>query len=253
MNHVAEVLEMPPMRVYEVATFYTMFNRSVVRPQTRARRPSRSADLAVSACHCCSNCSEKVGKYFVQVCTTTPCALCGANDIARVIEEHLGIGMNETTRDGLFTLVEVECLGACVNAPMVQINDDYYVRPADAAWRATDGPIAHPTARPSWPGLVRWQEDLSADSIRTILDALRRGEKPKPGPQNGRFTCEPKGVRWRAVHGAHRPSDPLTDGGAAAAGVGGCAGRTEADHAAQRPAGARLWRSLGPVKLTALM
>ena len=128
---------MPPMRVYEVATFYTMFNRSVVRPQTRARHPSRSADLAVSACLSCSNCSEKVGKYFVQVCTTTPCALCGANDIARVIEEHLGIGMNETTRDGLFTVVEVECLGACVNAPMVQINDDYYVRPADAARRAT--------------------------------------------------------------------------------------------------------------------
>ena len=71
---------------------------------------------------------EKVGKYFIQVCTTTPCELCGAKDVVKTIQSHLGIGVNETTRDGLFTLVEVECLGACVNAPMMQINDDFYVR-----------------------------------------------------------------------------------------------------------------------------
>jgi hypothetical protein len=73
---------------------------------------------------------EKVGKYFIQVCTTTPCELCGASDVVKTITSHLGIGLNETTRDGLFTLVEVECLGACVNAPMMQINDDFYVRRA---------------------------------------------------------------------------------------------------------------------------
>ena len=136
MNHVAEILEMPPMRVYEVATFYTMFNR------------------------------EKVGKYFVQVCTTTPCELCGASEVVKTIQKHLGIGLNETTRDGVFTLVEVECLGACVNAPMMQINDDFY-------------------------------EDLTPETTRKVLDAFKAGTKPKPGPQNGRFTCEPKPVRWQ--------------------------------------------------------
>ena len=71
--------------------------------------------------------SEPVGKYFVQVCTTTPCQLCGSDDIVRVIKDHLKIEMGATTEDGLFTLVEVECQGACVNAPMVCINDDFYV------------------------------------------------------------------------------------------------------------------------------
>jgi NADH dehydrogenase (ubiquinone) flavoprotein 2 len=84
MNEVARILEMPSMRVYEVATFYTMFNR------------------------------EPVGKYFLQVCTTTPCALCGAKKIVHTLEEELGITPGHTTADGLFTLVEVECLGACV-------------------------------------------------------------------------------------------------------------------------------------------
>ena len=102
MNHVAEVLEMPPMRVYEVATFYTMFNRT------------------------------PVGKYFVQVCTTTPCMLggCGSTAVLEAIEKHLGIKAGHTTPDKLFTVIEVECLGACANAPMVQINDEYYVRTA---------------------------------------------------------------------------------------------------------------------------
>lgn len=101
MNHVAEVLEMPRMRVYEVATFYTMFNR------------------------------DPVGKYFVQVCTTTPCMLggCGSTAVLEAIEKHLGITAGHTTPDNKFTVIEVECLGACANAPMVQINDDYYVRP----------------------------------------------------------------------------------------------------------------------------
>eukprot|EP00842_Homolaphlyctis_polyrhiza_P005035 jgi/Hompol1/5532/HPOL_004511-RA len=84
MNYVAKLLEMPPMRVYEVATFYTMYNR------------------------------DPVGKYFLQVCTTTPCQLCGSDEIVKTIEKHLGIHVGETTPDKMFTLVEVECAGACV-------------------------------------------------------------------------------------------------------------------------------------------
>jgi NADH dehydrogenase (ubiquinone) flavoprotein 2 len=96
MNKVASILEMPEIRVYEVATFYTMFNR------------------------------EKVGKYFIQLCGTTPCMVCGSEEIKKTIEDHLGIKEGETSKDGLFTLREVECLGSCANAPMVQLNDDYY-------------------------------------------------------------------------------------------------------------------------------
>ncbi|RAQ61074.1 NADH-ubiquinone oxidoreductase subunit [Aspergillus flavus] len=141
MNEVARLLEMPPMRVYEVATFYTMYNR------------------------------EPVGKYFVQLCTTTPCQLggCGSTKILEAIQEHLGITPGHTTEDGLFTLLEVECLGACVNAPMVQINDDYY-------------------------------EDLTPESMKTLLTALKESatatdagktvQIPAPGPMSGRNTCE---------------------------------------------------------------
>ncbi|KAI5288950.1 NADH:ubiquinone oxidoreductase 24 [Ascosphaera aggregata] len=141
MNEVARMLDMPPMRVYEVATFYTMYNRS------------------------------PVGKYFVQVCTTTPCQLggVGSDVIWETITKHLGIKNGETTSDNLFTLLEVECLGACVNAPMVQINDDYY-------------------------------EDLTPESVVKLLDTLRAtsaaansGKEvpaPKPGPLSGRESCE---------------------------------------------------------------
>ncbi len=98
MNHVAKVLQVPPMRVYEVATFYTMFNR------------------------------QPVGKYFVQLCTTTPCQLCGADKVLEALRQEIGVEhIGDTSKDGLFTLVEVECAGACVNAPVVAINDDYYV------------------------------------------------------------------------------------------------------------------------------
>lgn len=136
MHAVADLLKMPRMRVYEVATFYTMFNR------------------------------EPVGKYFVQICTTTPCMLggVGSDVILDAIKENLGIQCGETTKDNMFTLIEVECLGACVNAPMVQINDDYY-------------------------------EDLTVDDMNRILNDLKAGKKPKAGPQSGqnhRFACEPK-------------------------------------------------------------
>jgi|TARA_B110000091_G_C13679700_1_gene417332 NADH dehydrogenase (ubiquinone) flavoprotein 2 len=134
MNKVAEILDMAPMRVYEVATFYTMFNR------------------------------EKVGKYFIQLCGTTPCMICGSEEIKATIEDHLGISNNETTEDGLFTLREVECLGACSNAPMVQLNDDFY-------------------------------ENLTPETTRALLDACKSGDMPpltKWGslPMNGQLSCE---------------------------------------------------------------
>uniref|UniRef100_A0A2P2HYQ2 NADH dehydrogenase flavoprotein 2 n=1 Tax=Hirondellea gigas TaxID=1518452 RepID=A0A2P2HYQ2_9CRUS len=132
MHEVARILDMPRMRVYEVATFYTMYMRT------------------------------PVGKYHVQVCTTTPCWLCGSDDVMAAIKETLKIGVGETTKDGKFTLSEVECLGACVNAPMIQVNDDYY-------------------------------EDLTVADTKQILNALSKGEKPKAGPRNGRFAAEPKG------------------------------------------------------------
>ena len=132
MDHVAGVLEMPRIRVYEVATFYTMYNLN------------------------------PVGRYRVQVCTTTPCWLRGSDDVVAACRNKLGVDFSETTEDGLFTLQEVECLGACVNAPMILINDDYY-------------------------------EDLDAGGTEAILDALARGETPAPGPQNGRHTSEPEG------------------------------------------------------------
>ncbi|XP_028593183.2 NADH dehydrogenase [ubiquinone] flavoprotein 2, mitochondrial isoform X2 [Podarcis muralis] len=132
MNKVAEILDIPPMRVYEVATFYTMYNR------------------------------KPVGKYHIQICTTTPCMLCDSDSILEAIQKKLGIKVGETTPDKLFTLIEVECLGACVNAPMVQINDNYY-------------------------------EDLTTKDIEDIIDELKAGKVPKPGPRSGRFSCEPAG------------------------------------------------------------
>ena len=96
IEKVAEILDMAPIRVLEVATFYTMFN---LKP---------------------------VGKNFLQVCKTTPCWLRGSDNVLKCISDKLGISNGETSSDGLFTLLEVECLGACVNAPIIQINDDFY-------------------------------------------------------------------------------------------------------------------------------
>ncbi|XP_032487305.1 LOW QUALITY PROTEIN: NADH dehydrogenase [ubiquinone] flavoprotein 2, mitochondrial-like [Phocoena sinus] len=135
MNKVAEVLQVPPMRVYEVATFYTVYNR------------------------------KPVGKH-VPVCSTMPCVLplCARNSdsILEVIQKKLGIKVGEPTPDKLFTLIEVECSGACVNTPVVQINDSYF-------------------------------EDLTLKDIEKIIDELKAGRIPKPGPRSGRFSCEPAG------------------------------------------------------------
>ena len=128
--HVSDMLEMPRIRVQEVASFYSMYH---LRP---------------------------VGRHVVGVCTTTPCWLRGSADILATCRETLGINVGETTEDGLFTLIEVECLGACCNAPMLQINDDYY-------------------------------EDLDEDSTRKLFESLRRGETLKPGSQTGRRSSEP--------------------------------------------------------------
>ena len=129
MEFVAKELDMPYVRVLEVATFYTMFNL------------------------------EPVGRFHVQVCGTTPCMLRGSDDVFAACEKR-GLRKGHTTDDGLFTLTEVECLGACANAPMVQINDDNY-------------------------------EDLTEESMGAILDALTNGQAPKPGPQIDRQTSCP--------------------------------------------------------------
>jgi NADH-quinone oxidoreductase E subunit len=130
MDHVADLLQMPRIRVYECATFYTMFH---LRP---------------------------VGKWLLQACTTTPCWLRGSDEVVKTCQRKLGIGIGETTADGNFTLVEVECLGACVNAPILQVNDDFY-------------------------------EDLDAQSTATLLDALAKDEKPPVGSVTGRHGSMP--------------------------------------------------------------
>jgi NADH-quinone oxidoreductase E subunit len=133
MDEVARLLEMPPIRVYEVATFYLMFN---LRP---------------------------IGTWHLQVCTTTPCWLRGSDDVTAACRKFTGIaGWGETSADGVFTMTEVECVGACVNAPVLQVNDDFY-------------------------------EDMDAERTVALLEALRRGEPPKPGSMTGRQTSAPEG------------------------------------------------------------
>ncbi|SCY84082.1 NADH-quinone oxidoreductase subunit NuoE [Microvirga guangxiensis] len=141
---VATRLDMPFIRVMEVATFYTMFNL------------------------------EPVGQYFIQFCGTTPCVLRGAGDIKKVLEKRIG-EQNHVTADGKFSWLEVECLGACCNAPMVQINDDYY-------------------------------EDLTTENFEKLLDDLAAGRPVKTGSQIGRNRSEP----FEAVNTLQDPS--LYDG-----------------------------------------
>lgn len=131
IEYVAAYLDMPKIRAYEVATFYTMFNL------------------------------VPVGRHHVQVCGTTPCMLRGSDDVLAACYAK-GMKKGHTTDDGLFTLTEVECLGVCANAPMVQINDETY-------------------------------EDLTFDSMTAVLDALAAGKAPKTGPQVDRQTSAPEG------------------------------------------------------------
>ena len=132
IDGVAALLDMPRIRVVEVASFYTMIN------------------------------TEPVGKYLLQFCTTTPCWLRDSDAVVDAARNHLGIDYGQTTEDGVFTMREVECLGACVNAPIVQINDDMY-------------------------------EDLTGPQMVAVLDALKAGETPPYGPQIDRQTSAPVG------------------------------------------------------------
>ena len=134
MKYIAKFLEMPYIKVYEVATFYTMYNLA------------------------------PVGKYFIQVCTTTPCMIRGAYKLVEACKEKISKKENELSEDKSCSWVEVECLGACVNAPMMQINDDYY-------------------------------EDLNKENTLKILDKILRGKTPKPGSYRGRVNNEPENNR----------------------------------------------------------
>jgi NADH-quinone oxidoreductase E subunit len=152
MDYVAGLLGMAPIRVYEVASFYTMLN---LRP---------------------------VGRYLLQACTTTPCWLRGSDAVVAACEKKLEVGIGATTEDGLFTLVEVECLGACVNAPVLQVNDDFY-------------------------------EDLDGPSTEALIDAFRAGSPPLPGSVIGRKSSAPVGGKTTltempdAAHGGGGSSD----------------------------------------------
>ena len=134
MKYIAQFLDMPYIKVYEVATFYSMYNLS------------------------------PVGKFFIQVCTTTPCMIRGANKLVEACKEKISENESELLKDKNCSWMEVECLGACVNAPMMQINDDYY-------------------------------EDLDKEKTLKILDKILKGETPTPGSYRGRLSNEPENNR----------------------------------------------------------
>ena len=134
MKYIGKFLDMPYIKVYEVATFYTMYNLA------------------------------PVGKHLIQVCTTTPCMIRGAYKLVEACKEKISKNENELSKDESCSWMEVECLGACVNAPMMQINDDYY-------------------------------EDLDKEKTLKILDKILIGEKPKPGSYRNRRNNEPENNR----------------------------------------------------------
>lgn len=137
MDYVAKFLDMLPIKVYEVASFYTMYNK------------------------------KPVGKYLIQVCRTTPCWLRGAEEIKNSCLKNLNINLGDTTKDGMFTVIEVECLGGCVNAPVVQINNDYY-------------------------------EDLDSEFMLEIIVQIKKNKKlPKAGSSIGRQCSAPEGIKER--------------------------------------------------------
>ena len=134
MKYIGKFLSIPYIKVYEVATFYSMYNLS------------------------------PVGKYFFQVCTTTPCMIRGAYDIVNVCKKNISEKQNELSKDKSCSWVEVECLGACINAPMIQINDDYY-------------------------------EDLDIEKTEKIFEQIKNNKKPIPGSYRGRKNSEPENNR----------------------------------------------------------
>ena len=134
IKYIAKFLNMPYIKVYEVATFYSMYNLA------------------------------PVGKYFFQVCTTTPCMIRGAYKLVDVCKKQLSEKESKISKDGKTSWMEVECLGACVNAPMIQINDDYF-------------------------------EDLDPKKLEKIIDQINKNESPKPGSYRGRLNSEPENIR----------------------------------------------------------
>ena len=134
MKYIAKFLDMPYIKVYEVATFYSMYNLA------------------------------PVGKYLFQVCTTTPCMLRGAYDLVEVCKNKISKDENKISKDGKASWMEVECLGACVNAPMIQINMDYF-------------------------------EDLSPEKLEKIINQIKDNENPRPGSYKGRINTEPEDIR----------------------------------------------------------
>tara|TARA_Y100000996_G_scaffold34369_1_gene24136 strand:- start:224 stop:832 length:609 start_codon:yes stop_codon:yes gene_type:complete len=134
IKYIAKMLNMPYIKVYEVATFYTMYNLA------------------------------PVGKYFFQVCTTTPCMLRGAYKLVDVCKRKISKNESTISKDGKYSWLEVECLGACVNAPMIQINEDYF-------------------------------EDLDPQKLETIIDQVNNNQKPIPGSYRGRLSTEPENTR----------------------------------------------------------
>ena len=134
MKYIAKFLKIPYIKVYEIATFYSMYNLS------------------------------PVGKYFIQICTTTPCMIRDAYELVKVCKEKISKNENDLSKDNLCSWTEVECLGACVNAPMIQINDDYY-------------------------------EDLDKDNFEKIIDKILNKKKPQPGSYRGRKNSEPENNR----------------------------------------------------------
>ena len=134
IKYIGKLLEMPYIKVYEVATFYTMYNLT------------------------------PVGNHFIQVCTTTPCMIRGAYKLVEACKEKISPNENELSKDKNCSWTEVECLGACVNAPMIQINDNYY-------------------------------EDLDKEKTLKIIDEILKGETPKPGSYRGRLNTEPENNR----------------------------------------------------------
>ena len=134
MKYIGKLLDMPYIKVYEVATFYTMYNLT------------------------------PVGKNFIQICTTTPCMIRGAYKLVEACKEKISEKENELSKDKSCSWMEVECLGACVNAPMMQINNDYY-------------------------------EDLDKEKTLKILDEILSGKVPKPGSYRGRLNTEPENNR----------------------------------------------------------
>ena len=134
IEYVSNFIEVPEIKVLEIATFYSMYNLS------------------------------PVGKFHIEVCTTTPCMLRGSDPLLDLCKKKFGLEIGGITDDGLFSLGRVECLGACVNAPMIQINENYF-------------------------------EDLDSEKLEKIIDKINKNEKPQPGSYKGRTSCEPENIR----------------------------------------------------------